>query len=221
MDISTAIKERHSVRNYLDKPLPAAVIELLVKEIIEYNRSYGLNIQLITDEPQAFDGLMAHYGKIKGVKNYIALVGKRGSETQEKLGYCGAGLALLAQTLGLNTCFVALTYKKNTKRIRVAKGEKIHCVIAVGYGTTAGVAHKSKPLTTLCQAKETPPWFLNGMKSAMSAPTALNQQKFLFALDGNKVSAKAKKGFYTKIDLGIVKYFFEQGADPANFVWQK
>ena len=44
----------------------------------------------------------------------------------------------------------------------------------------------------------------------MLAPTAMNQQKFLFELNGDKVSAKVSGfGFYTKIDLGIVKYHFE------------
>lgn len=40
----------------------------------------------------------------------------------------------------------------------------------------------------------------------------MNQQKLRFSLEGNKVSAKAGKGFYAKIDLGIVKYHFEVGA---------
>ena len=47
----------------------------------------------------------------------------------------------------------------------------------------------------------------------------MNQQKFLFTLDGSKVSAKAGMGFYTKLDLGIVKYHFEIGAGRENFRW--
>ena len=47
----------------------------------------------------------------------------------------------------------------------------------------------------------------------------MNQQKFTFALSGNRVSVKAGIGFYTKIDLGIVKYHFEAGAGTEHFVW--
>ena len=64
-----------------------------------------------------------------------------------------------------------------------------------------------------------PDWFGRGVEAALLAPTAMNQQKFLFTLDGSKVSSKAGMGFYTKLDLGIVKYHFEIGAGRENFRW--
>ena len=57
------------------------------------------------------------------------------------------------------------------------------------------------------------------MEAALLAPTAMNQQKFTFALSGNRVSVKAGIGFYTKIDMGTVKYHFEAGAGTEHFVW--
>ena len=53
----------------------------------------------------------------------------------------------------------------------------------------------------------------------MLAPTAVNQQKFMFILDGNKVKAKAGMGPYAKLDLGIVKYHFEVGAEGGSWSW--
>ena len=47
------------------------------------------------------------------------------------------------------------------------------------------------------------------MIGAMMAPTALNQQKFFVELVGDEAMITAKKGFLTKLDLGIVKYNFE------------
>ncbi|MEI3552822.1 MAG: nitroreductase family protein [Acutalibacteraceae bacterium] len=41
------------------------------------NQESGLHIQLVTNEPKAFDSFMAHYGKFKGVTNYLALIGKK------------------------------------------------------------------------------------------------------------------------------------------------
>ena len=65
-----------------------------------------------------------------------------------------------------------------------------------------------------------PDWFEKGVEAALLAPTAMNQQKFVFVRKGNAVSAKAKAGFYSKIDLGIVKYHFELGAGRDNFHWE-
>ena len=168
----------------------------------------GLNIQIIFDEPKCFDSMMAHYGKFSGVENYIALVGKKGAGLEEKAGYYGEKLVLKAQELGLNTCWVAMTHGKSAAKIK--KGEKQVCIIALGYGVTQGAAHKSKSLDQLCNcASAMPDWFSKGMEAALLAPTAMNQQKFYFTLENERISAKAGKGFYTKLDLGIVKYHFE------------
>jgi hypothetical protein len=62
-----------------------------------------------------------------------------------------------------------------------------------------------------------PDWFKNGVEAALLAPTAINQQHFEFIGKDHHVLAKAKKGPYTKIDLGIVKFHFEIGAGKENF----
>lgn len=61
------------------------------------------------------------------------------------------------------------------------------------------------------------------MEAAMLAPTALNQQRFLLALDGSTVTAKPLASIFgnAKMDLGIVKYRFEVGAGKENFKWAK
>lgn len=59
--------------------------------------------------------------------------------------------------------------------------------------------------------------FINGVRAALLAPTAMNQQKFGFMLDGDKVIAKAGKGILSDIDLGIVKYHFEIGSGKEIF----
>lgn len=220
MEIKEAIMQRHSVRAYLDKPIEDELKEKLLSLMNECNKVYGLNIQFVTDEPNAFDTFLAHYGKFSGVKNYFALIGKKSDDLEEKVGYCGEKLALLAQTLGLNTCWVALTYKKVKDAYVVNKDEKLISLLAVGYGKTQGVAHKSKDISEVSVVENAPDWFINGVKAALLAPTALNLQKFVFTLiDNNKVSAKAKRGTYSKIDLGIVKYHFEIGAGKDNFTW--
>ena len=209
MEILEIMQQRHSVRQYIDRaiePEKRAVLDALMQEI---NRKAGLSIQIVYDDPKCFDSFMAHYGKFSSVCSYIALVGKKAPNLDETLGYYGEELVLKAQELNLNTCWVALTHGKS--KAVVGKGEKEVCLIALGYGATQGVEHKSKPMQELCACTEPmPEWFQAGMNAALLAPTAMNQQKFRFELlpDGN-VKATCGSGFYTKLDLGIVKYHFE------------
>lgn len=220
MDIIEAMKNRHSVRQYIDKSLEPKVICELEREIQNCNKESGLHIQLVTNEPKAFNSFRAHYGKFSGVSNYIAMIGKKGSNLEEKCGYYGERLVLLAQQLGLNTCWVAMTYSKIKTAFTIDKGEKLCIVIAIGYGKTQGMSHKSKQLQEVMQVDGiAPEWFKSGVEAALLAPTAMNQQKFTFVLHNNQVVVKAGRGFYTKIDLGIVKYHFELGAGKCHFTW--
>lgn len=221
MELIEAIRERHSVRSYHERKIEGAVKEELLTFMKQCNKESGLHIQLVLDEPKAFSGFMAHYGKFSGVKNYIAMIGKKSDDLDEKCGYYGEKIVLKAQQLGLNSCWVAMTYSKIKTAFQIDKGEKLCVVIAIGYGTTQGVTHKSKSIESTIKTNGIIPlWFKSGVEAALLAPTAMNQQKFTFSLDGNKVSAKAGIGFYTRLDLGIVKYHFEIGADSDHFQWE-
>ena len=215
------IKARHSVRQYTETPLEEAVIKELEKEIVACNDEGGLHIQLVKNEPKAFNGFMAHYGKFSGVTNYIALIGPKNEGLDEACGYYGERLVLKAQELGLNTCWVALTYKKVPSAFEIRRGEKLALVIAVGYGKTQGAAHKSKTLAEVSNVtEESPQWFKDGVDAALLAPTAINQQQFKLTLDNGAVEAKALRGVCAKVDLGIVKYHFEIAAGTENFRWK-
>lgn len=223
MELIEAIKARHSVRKYTDQPIETAKVATLRVEVEKLNAESGLNIQLVLDEPKCFSSGMWKYGQFSGVKNYFVMAGPKGKEAEEKIGYYGEKLVLLAQTLGLNTCWVGLTYKKIPGTYTLRDGDTVHCVIALGYGTIPGVQHPLKPVEQFFESNGLPPkWFQNGMEAAILAPTAVNQQKFKFILhEGNKVETKT--GFsmagYTNIDLGIVKYHFEVGAGKDSFTW--
>lgn len=212
------IKKRHAVRQYKDKKIENEKREVLDELVREVNREAGLNIQICYDEPEAFDTFMAHYGKFEGVKNYVALIGRKGSD--ELIGYWGEKIALKAQELGLNTCWVAMTYGKGKAKVNKQKGEKIYCVLALGYGKTQGASHNVKEMSQVSNVSDnTLDWFKSGVEAALLAPTAMNQQKFKFLYDGGKIIAKAGVGFYTKVDLGIAKYHFELGANK-KVLWE-
>lgn len=220
MDFMEAIKSRHSVRSYEDRAITGDTRREMQEFLFQLNRESGLNMQLVLNEPKAFSGFLAHYGKFSGVGNYIALIGKKGVRLDEDCGYYGEKAVLRAQQLGLNTCWVAMTYRKVPGILRIASGEKLAAVIALGYGTTQGVSHPVKPVEKLCAAEgPLPAWFRHGVEAAQLAPTAMNQQKFHFSLKDGVVSAKPGTGFYTRMDLGIAKCHFEAGADSEGWRW--
>ena len=223
MELIDAIKARHSVRKYLDKPIERAKIAQIRTEVERVNRESGLNVQLVLNEPKAFSTGMWKYGQFSGVQNYLVMAGPTGKEAEEKVGYYGEQLVLMVQTIGLNTCWVGLTYKKIPGTFMLREGDIVHCVISLGYGTMPGVQHPLKPKESFYESEGLPPeWFRNGLDAALLAPTAVNQQKFKFILHpDNIVEAKIlfSMAGYTSVDLGIVKLHFEIGAGKENFTW--
>ena len=230
MTLLEAIEARHSVRKYKDDPIPEDVLTVLRNKVLEINKAAGLHVQLVTDEPKAYSGIMA-YGSFSGVRNYFVMAGKKADDLDERIGYYGEQLVLLAQTLGLNTCWTGLSYSKVPGTYELKDGEKIGCYIALGYGQTQGSGHKVKDIRDISNASDlTPKWFRKGVDAALLAPTAVNQQKFFIEYVGFKDYSKlpkvvAKPVFsmigYSKMDLGIVKYHFELGAGVENFEWVK
>lgn len=219
MELLEAVAKRHSVRSYTDQKIEGEILEALQNEIAICNKESGLSIQLVTNEPEAFSCMLAQRGGFKGVNNYLVLAGEKSDDLNEKCGYYGEKMVLKSQMLGLNTCWVAGTYSKKKAKRNIKKGEKLVCVIAIGYGEAQGKPHKNTLIDFLFRLRgDMPSWFMEGMQSAMLAPTAMNKQKFRFTmLDGNKVKAEATGRFCSGIDLGIVKLHFEIGAGNAEF----
>ena len=224
MDLKEAMEARHAVREYTDEPIGDEKVQLLKAEIERINKEGDLNVQLFTDEPGAFDPETLIYGKIKNVRNYIAMIGKNADDLEERVGYFGEQLVLFAQQQGLNTCWVGTTYKKMHKLMELRDDDRIVLVIAVGYGKDQGAPHTSKaPAAVIKGCKdisELPEWFINGVNAALLAPTAVNQQRFSFRLtEDGKVLAEPGRAFFSKIDMGIAKYHFEIGAGKDKFEW--
>lgn len=220
MTTKEAIKERHMVRQYTNKAIPANVVELLNQRIAENNEKYDLNLVLVTGNSDGI-GSMAKLLLSKTVNNYIVLAGMDTPKLDEKLGYCGADLILYAQTLGLNTWWIGGMFNgKGALKNISSKDVRVNGVIAIGYGRTQGIPHKSKTASEISEYNgDAPQWFIDGVDALLYAPTALNKQPYTVKGDGNKVSISAGKGHFSRIDLGIGKYHFEVGAGKENFEW--
>ena len=211
MDLTEAIKERHSVREYTDQAIDQETRDKLDALVKEVNAESGLNIEIHYDDPEGFDAKLAKYGKFSNVRNYVVLKGVETESFEEDCGYYGEKIVLHAQMWGLNSCWAGLTYNRKMVRALVPEGEKLCLVIALGYGKKPGSPRKSKSVKDVTVTKgDMPDWFMKGTVAALLAPTAMNQQKFVVGMIHGEPAIRIKgRGFYTKTDLGIVKYHFE------------
>ncbi|MDO4497890.1 MAG: nitroreductase family protein [Bacteroidales bacterium] len=227
MTLLEAIKARHSVRHYISKPLTQDTIDTLQAKIEEVNREGNLHIQLVLNEKKGFSGMMA-YGSFSGVENYLVMAGEKVDDLDERIGYYGEQLVLLAQQLGLGTCWAGISYRKVKGTYQLEGKEKVACMISLGYPDDPGRNLKRKTIQDVSNASDlTPAWFQAGVEAALLAPTAINQQKFYFEYlhphGDNNHRVKATRSFsivgYTQMDLGIAKLHFEIGAGKDNFEW--
>ena len=209
MDTLELIKQRHSVRQYLEKPIDAETTEKINAEIARLNAESGLHMQFFTETDGVFGSFASRLIGWRYVPNFVAMIGKDSPELEETCGYYGEQLVIYLQSLGLNTCWVGM-FKAAAVKAEVRPGEKLVITIPLGYGADSGKPHKSKAISEVTDVSDMPDWFRIGVKYALLAPTAVNQQKFFFSLDGDAPSVRVTgKGPFVKLDLGIVKYHFE------------
>lgn len=224
MSVMKTIRARHSVREYEAGPLEEGVRERLQTVIDECARQSGLDIQLVTDNPEAFQ-IVGGIGLVRGAEAHIDFVAE-GSASDEAIGYWGQRIVLAAQEMGLNTCWVAMMARKKSKA-KLRSGASVRLGIAVGRGKTNGSPRRTKSVDALSvvECGEAPAWFAVAMEAAQLAPTAINGQHFRITLraDGRTVKAEAtKKRGWCTVDLGIVKRNFEEAANEsgADWVWE-
>lgn len=223
------IRERHSVREYDGKPLARAEFDALIAVVEECARESGLDIQLVGDNPDVFN-VIACFGLIRGCSTHVAFVvddAKAGDATRvavdEALGYWGQKIVLVAQDMGLNTCWCALCSRKKSRAV-MAPGKKIRLIIAVGRGKTQGFSRKTKSVEALSSVEcaKAPAWFAAAMEAAQLAPTAMNNQNFKITLlsDGKTVRIDAPQSGLNVIDEGIVRCNFEIAANESGADWR-
>ena len=207
-----AIMARHSVRSYKDKIIEKEKIDQINELIARCNDEGNLHLQFCSDAGDTFNRLLSKAMGLASAPSVIACVGPDDDTVENRIGYYGEKIVLFAQQLGLNTCWAG-TFNKKGVPAEIKPGEKLVISIAIGYGENQGKERKSKTIDQVASGKN-PDWFNYGAEMALLAPTAINQQSFEIKLESDgTVTFKDKGGPFSKVDLGIVKYHFEAGAD--------
>lgn len=207
-----AIKERHSVRSYENRKIEDDIIMKLNDMIELCNKEGNLHFQLCEEIGNTYNKLLSKAMGLGSAPSVIACIGPNDDTLDERIGYYGERIVLYAQQLGLNTCWAG-TFNRKGMPVKLEADERLVISIAIGYGTNNGRERRSKTIDQVSSVKGVrPEWFDYGIKMALLAPTAINQQKFEIILNEDEtVEYIDKGGVMSKVDLGIVKYHFEAG----------
>ena len=231
-----AINVRCSRRNY-DK---ARNIETSVKDRLHFTcnsfRPYkSARVEFVSEPPDdIFANALGFYGNIKNAPAFLAFIGDMSDEhVQEKMGYTGEGIVLEATSLGLGTCWVALTYKASTVKsmISLESNEKLIAVSPLGYSTEQwtfeekmfsgfGSNHKRNKLSSMVKGlpeTQWPDWARSAVEVARLAPSAINRQPWSFKILQNSVTistsgAAPEFNVARRLDCGIAMLHLELGA---------
>ena len=230
-----AVRERSSVRSFLPTGLKEEDEKKFVEFLSEMNEIYhGIRVKYVKEGFQEVaKGFIGSYGKIDGAEAYLVCLAEKNTPYKdEKVGYMGEAAVLEAMSMGISSCWVTGTYKKEdvAKQIDVKDNEYIKSVVAIGYAKekkklsekvlkTIVSSEKRKTLEKLCDGgvdDNWPDWVKTALETARLAPSAINRQPWRFKVEGNEISIyladekgdKASK----KLDCGIAMLHLEVGA---------
>jgi hypothetical protein len=231
-----AVNVRCSRRSYdKSRPMDSSVREKLHAACADFKPYPGTRVVFVSEPPDdIFANAMGFYGNIKNAPSFLAFIGDMSDpNVQEKMGYTGEGIILEATSLGLGTCWVALTYnsKSVSPMIKLAGTEKLLAVSPVGYTvekwtfeekmfTGFGVMHKRKPLSSMVTGIEEPQWpkwARAAAEAARLAPSATNRQPWNFTIGKDSIIISIKStgvefNVSKRLDCGIAMLHVELGA---------
>ena len=240
MDIVEAIEKRISCRAFTDDPIEPEKLETLAHEIKLINEESGLHFQLYVPAEDGSNISLSMKMFADNPPCYAALAGPAGAVPEEKLGYYGERLVLLATQLGLGTCWVAGTFDRSATTVELAPDEALHDVVPLGYvpekmplkqrTIRAGIRARSKKAEAMWQGPvaldQAPEWIAACIEAVCKAPSAVNEQPVVFVQDAPDAPIRAElsreKSGMEYTDLGIAKYHFEQVAAACGVkgTWQ-
>ena len=244
-----AIFQRHSRRQFNNKPLPEEITNNLIKVQEELTAHLpGARIVFVNQDPDAiFSGIIGSYGKIKKAPTYAVFIGDmRDSNIQEKVGYLGECFILEATAIGLGTCWVGGFFRPEVvaQQVKIETYEKVLSVTPVGFADASysftekmmsGMvgSKKRKPLNELCLTEDQtgwPIWVKSALEAARLAPSAVNRQPWRFSVENNMITVSEdsengtadKSNISKRLDCGIAMAHIQIAAlkNGINGEWQ-
>ncbi|HEY8910239.1 MAG TPA: nitroreductase family protein [Desulfosporosinus sp.] len=250
ISITEIIKKRLSVRTYSARPLPPETKEALRGFFSMLRGPFGGTVRCnLIERDLARTGSNAKlgtYGVIRGAATYVVAVVGKADRDLEDFGYSLEKAILYATSLGLGTCWLGGTFKKNefAKAIEQKDGEIWPCITPIGY-PSSNKSLIDSAMRFVAGSKNRKPWdelFFSGdfshrlseseagkyvtpLEMLRLAPSASNKQpwrivketnKSHFYLQHTKGYAKLLAHDLQRVDMGIAMCHFELTAEELG-----
>lgn len=232
MSIIELIKERKSVRSFTGKPLSKKHGDNIVKYIEQLHPPFGIKarIQLIRAKVGDQPIKLGTYGVISGATDFLLLIGERGLMPEVGAGYMFEQVILYCTELGLGTCWLGGTLKRNDflKQVQLSDNEELIVISPVGYKREkktfvesimrAGAgSDKRKPFGSLFfnTTFETPLTetdasdYKTPLEMVRIAPSASNKQPWRIVMKDGAFHFYHHVGRFSVNDIGIALCHFE------------
>lgn len=238
MDYIEAMRHRHSVRTYIDKPISAEQREALLIAIDELETPFGGRVKIVLAEKNGESSFKpSTYGVITGAKCYLLLYVDDDVLSLLSGGYALEMVVLKATMLGLGTCWLGGTFSASSFKTaeNAPNGMKLVIVCPVGipaskqsllHKITEAIArsHSRKPMDKLFgqggfdkRVAETSP-FYEPLEMMRLAPSSVNSQPWrALVFDDETVQffTTSQKSL-NLIDMGIGLCHFAIAANMKN-----
>lgn len=232
MSIVELIKERKSNRSFTGEPLTGEQVDCLNKFIEQQSHPFGTKarIELVSaktgDEPVK----LGTYGVISGATVFLVLIAERGLMSEVGAGYMFEHIILYCTGLGLGTCWLGGTLKRNDflKQIQLSGNEELIVISPVGYRREkitfldsimrAGAGSEKRKLfgslffngTFDIPLSETEAAnYRTPLEMVRIAPSASNKQPWCIVVKDGIYHFYHKVGHFSINDLGIALCHFE------------
>lgn len=237
MDINKiirAIKDRHSVRTFVKRPIADDIISSLQKFISDntdtpFGGEYAIRLASVTLDGDSFKP--STYGVIRNATTYLLLGYGDTPDDALSAGYAGEKIVLEAKALGIDTCWIAATFRDSTFEsvARFDRSTPLKIVIAMGYAAsrrslldslTHTIARSSsrKPFDILftdtstgCAPEQSSAYY-EPLQLLRRAPSAMNSQNWRAMLsDGRADFYTIATDMTAYVNMGIALSHFAIG----------
>lgn len=133
--VETVIEKRKSVRTYEEKTLEDKDKKRILSYMKDLTNPFGKKVRFSFLETKDNKKVLGTYGIIKGTVDYIGAAIKNEPLSLEALGYEMEKLILFCQDLGIGTCWLGGTFKREDFRsaMEISPEDLFPAVTPVGY----------------------------------------------------------------------------------------
>lgn len=232
MSVIELIKIRKSVRSFTEKPLSKEHTDGINKYIEQLIPPFEVKarIRLVGAKTGDKPVKLGTYGVISGATDFLILIGEKGLLPEAGAGYMFEQAILYCTGLGLGTCWLGGTLKRDDflKQIRLSEKEELIAISPVGYKREkrtlvesimrAGAgSDKRRPFGALFfygnfenPLQETVAGDYNiPLEMVRLAPSASNKQPWRVVMKNGAFHFYHRTGRFSRNDIGIALCHFE------------